>query len=34
MRATIIVGQIPESVRQNPEVTRLLAKQNARKLLP
>jgi hypothetical protein len=33
-RATIIVGQIPESVRQNPEVTRLLAKQNARKLLP
>ena len=34
MRATIIVGRIPESVRQNPEVARLLARQNARKLLP
>jgi hypothetical protein len=32
LRATIIVGRIPESIRQNPEVTRLLAKQNARKL--
>jgi hypothetical protein len=34
MRAAIIVSRIPESIRQNPEVARLLAKQNARKLLP
>ncbi len=34
MRATIIAARIPEAVRQNPEVTRLLARQNARKLLP
>jgi hypothetical protein len=34
LRATIIVNKIPEAVRQNPEVTRLLATQNARKLLP
>lgn len=34
LRPTIVVGKIPEAIRQNPEVTRLLAKQNARKLLP
>jgi hypothetical protein len=33
-RATIVIGRIPDAIRQNPEVTRLLAKQNARKLLP
>ncbi len=30
LRATIIVSKIPEAVRQNPEVTRLLANQGAR----
>jgi hypothetical protein len=34
LQTTIIMGKIPEAVRQNPEVTRLLAKQGARKLLP
>ena len=34
LHPTIIVGKIPDAIRQNPEVTRLLAKQNARKLLP
>lgn len=35
LRATIIMSKIPAAVRQNPEVTRLLAKQAARnKLLP
>jgi soluble lytic murein transglycosylase-like protein len=34
LRSTIIVNKIPEAVRQNPEVIRLLANQNARKLLP
>ena len=35
LRATIIMSKIPEAVRQNPEVTRLLAKQTVRaKLLP
>lgn len=33
-RPTIIMGKIPDAIRQNPEVTRLLAKQAARKLLP
>jgi hypothetical protein len=33
-RPAIIMGKIPDAVRQNPEVTRLLAKQAARKLLP
>jgi Transglycosylase SLT domain len=31
---TIVAGKIPDAIRQNPEVIRLLAKQNARKLLP
>jgi hypothetical protein len=31
---SILVSKIPEAIRQHPEVTRLLAKQNARKLLP
>ena len=34
LHPTIIVGKIPDAIRQNPEVARLLAKQNARKLLP
>ena len=34
LRPTIVVGKIPDAIRQNPEVIRLLAKQNARKLLP
>lgn len=34
LRATIIASKIPEAVRQNPEVARLLVKQGARKLLP
>jgi hypothetical protein len=34
LQATIIVNKIPEAVRQNPEVTRLLARRGAQKLLP
>lgn len=34
LRSTIIVNKIPDAIRQNPEVTRLLVKQNSRNLLP
>lgn len=34
LKTTIIASRVPEAVRHNPEVTRLLAKQGLRKLAP